>query len=134
MDTEGLHSAFRDKEIDGYILGVTMMLCSIFIYNNFGVIDEKELSEMTAVIELTKWVKDGNVVPYFLWCLRDFVLSTEGMDNSDDYMEKVISLKDLEANSSKYIMRKLFSEFFKDRGCLFFVRPLNDEKKIRTIE
>ena len=76
MDTEGLHSAFRDKEIDGYILGVTMMLCSIFIYNNFGVIDEKELSEMTAVIELTKWVKDGNVVPYFLWCLRDFVLST----------------------------------------------------------
>jgi len=134
LDTEGLHSAFRDKEIDGYILGVTMMLCSIFIYNNFGVIDEKELSEMTAVIELTKWVKDGNVVPYFLWCLRDFVLSTEGMDNSDDYMEKVISLKDLEANSSKYIMRKLFSEFFKDRGCLFFVRPLNDEKKIRTIE
>lgn len=111
-----------------------MMLCSIFIYNNFGVIDEKELSEMTAVIELTKWVKEGNVVPYFLWCLRDFVLSTEGMDNSDDYMEKVISLKDLEPNSSKYIMRKLFSEFFKDRGCLFFVRPLNDEKKIRTIE
>lgn len=49
-------------------------------------------------------------------------------------MEKVLSIKDLETNSSKYVMRKLFSDFFKDRGCLFFVRPLNDEKKIRTIE
>lgn len=74
LDTEGLHSVFRDKEIDGYILGVTLMLCSVFIYNNFGVIDEKELSEVAAVIQLTKWVKEGNVVPYFLWCLRDFVL------------------------------------------------------------
>lgn len=31
-------------------------------------------------------------------------------------------------------MRKAFTEFFKDRGCLFFVRPVNDEKKLRSIE
>lgn len=43
-------------------------------------------------------------------------------------MEKVLSTKDLDSNNSKYIMRKLFTDFFKERGCLFFVRPLNDEK------
>lgn len=31
-------------------------------------------------------------------------------------------------------MRKLFTDFFKERGCLFFVRPLNDEKQIRNID
>lgn len=78
------------------------MLCSVFVYNNFGVIDEKELQELATVIELTKWVKDGNVIPYFLWCLRDFVLQTQGSDNSDDYMEKVLSVNDLDPQSSKY--------------------------------
>lgn len=31
-------------------------------------------------------------------------------------------------------MRKGFTDYFRDRGCLFFVRPLNEEHKIRTIE
>jgi len=48
---------------------------------------------MAAVIEMTKWVKDGNAIPYFLWCLRDFMLDTTGYTNSDDYMENVISTK-----------------------------------------
>ena len=32
------------------------------------------------------------------------------------------------------MIRKNFDEFFKNRGCLFFVRPVNDEKKLRIIE
>ena len=134
VDTEGLHSVFRDKQLDSIILGITLLLCSVFVYNNFGVIDEKQLGELAAVIEMTKWVKDGNVIPYFLWCLRDFVLDTKGYDDSDDYMEHVLSTKDYDVKSDKYKMRKSFLEFFKERGCLFFVRPLNDEKKIREIE
>ena len=47
---------------------------------------------MSTVIELTKWVKDGNVIPYFLWCLRDFVLDYKGYDDSDDYLNNVISV------------------------------------------
>lgn len=53
LDTEGLNSIFRDKHIDGYILGIVLMLSSVFIYNNFGVINEKELEELAAAIELT---------------------------------------------------------------------------------
>lgn len=134
LDTEGLHSVFRDKKVDSYILGITLLLCSVFVYNNFGVIDEKELNELTSVIELTRWVKEGNIIPYFLWCLRDFVLDATAYENSDDYMENCLAVKDFDVKSDKYKMRKTFKSFFKDRGCLFFVRPMNDEKKVRTLE
>ena len=97
-------------------------------------IDEKELSDISAVIELTKWVKDGNVIPYFLWCLRDFVLDYKQYNSPDDYLEGIISTKDLDASTEKYRIRKNFGEFFKDRGCMFFVRPVNDEERLRKIE
>lgn len=108
LDTEGLHSVFRDKKVDSYILGITLLLCSVFVYNNFGVIDEKELNELTSVIELTRWVKEGNVIPYFLWCLRDFILDATAYENSDDYMENCLAVKDLDSKSDKYKMRKTF--------------------------
>ena len=55
-------------------MGLTLIMSSVFIYNNFGVINEKELEELAAAIELTKWVNEKDIVPYFLWCLRDFTL------------------------------------------------------------
>lgn len=73
-------------------------------------------------------------MPYFLWCLRDFMLQTDKNEDSDDYMESVLTIKNLDTNSSKYKIRKSFSEFFSQRGCLFFVRPLNDESLIRQID
>ena len=69
VDTEGLNSIFRDKQIDQYLLGIVMLLSSVFICNNFGVIDEKELSDLASAVELTKWVQQGATIPYFLWCL-----------------------------------------------------------------
>ena len=97
-------------------------------------IDEKELTEISAVIELTKWVKDGNVIPHFLWCLRDFMLDYKQYKDPNDYLENVISTRDMDPDTDKYKIRKNFGEFFKDRGCMFFVRPVNDEKKLREIE
>lgn len=77
LDTEGLNSIFRDKHIDGYIMSIALILSSVFVYNNFGVINEKELEELAAAIELTNWIDEKEIVPYFLWCLRDFVLDSE---------------------------------------------------------
>ncbi len=34
-----------------------MLISSVFIYNNFGVINEKELSDIASSIELTKWIE-----------------------------------------------------------------------------
>ena len=33
IDTEGLHSVFRDTQVDSAILGITLLLSSVFIYN-----------------------------------------------------------------------------------------------------
>jgi hypothetical protein len=58
-------------------MGIVLILSSVFIYNNFGVINEKELEELAAAIELTSWINEKDIVPYFLWCLRDFTLDSE---------------------------------------------------------
>lgn len=86
------------------------------------------------MIELTRWVKEGNVTPYYLWCLRDFMLDYKQYQSSDDYMENVINVKNYEPNTERYRTRRNFTDFFKDRGCLFFVRPVHDEKIIRNLE
>ena len=33
LDTEGLHSVHRDKQNDSIILGITLLLSSVFVYN-----------------------------------------------------------------------------------------------------
>ena len=134
LDTEGLNSIFRNSKIDSQILGITLLLSSVFIYNNFGVIDEKLLTNLCSVIEITKWVKEGNEIPYFLWCLRDFMLDYNQYSSSDDYMEQIVSPHQFDAASAKAKVRKTFCDFFDHRGCLFFVRPVNDEEKLRNIE
>lgn len=97
-------------------------------------IDEKELTEISAVIELTKWVNEGNVIPYFLWCLRDFMLDSQKYDTADHYLEEIVGTKGIDPHTDKFRIRKNFNDFFKDRGCMFFVRPVNEEAKLRKIE
>lgn len=134
LDTEGLHSIYRGKQLDSAILGIALLLSSVFVYNNFGVIDEKELTDISTVIELTKWIKEGNVVPYFLWCLRDFMLDISEYESPDHYLETVLSTKDYHLNDEKYNIRRNLNDFFKERNCLCFVRPINDEAKLREIQ
>lgn len=88
LDTEGLHSicklhraltasprqASRRRDPGDFAAGVLRVRIQQVSLTSFSVIDEKELSELTAVISLTKWVKEGDAVPSFLWCLRDFTL------------------------------------------------------------
>ena len=62
------------------------------------------------------------------------MLDYKQYNNSDDYMENVLNIANYDPSSEKYQSRKNFTSFFKDRGCLFFVRPVNDEKKIRNLE
>lgn len=97
-------------------------------------IDEKELGEMSTVIEMTRWVNKGNIIPYFIWCLRDFSLDSGKYQHSDDYLEIILNTANISNDSEKYRVRKQIAEFFRDRSCLFFVRPVNEEEKLREIE
>ena len=91
LDTEGLHSickkfktitvsqrqASRRSDSRNFSSGFIRVCVQQVRLTSFSVIDEKELSELTAVISLTKWVKEGDAVPSFLWCLRDFTLGKQ---------------------------------------------------------
>ena len=58
----------------------------------------------------------------------------DNYNDSDDYMEKVLSLSKYDKESDKYNVRKAFRDFFPERGCLFFVRPVHEEDKLQRIE
>jgi len=62
------------------------------------------------------------------------MLDIEGYSSSDDYLENILATKDLDPSDEKYRIRKTLNEFFRERNCQFFVRPVNDENRLRVIE
>ena len=82
----------RDGTTDIKIFAVSLLLSTILVYNNFGLIDEqalKNLSLVVRMIELIKVSKKDSTTkskralyqelskyfPYFIWSLRDFSLN-----------------------------------------------------------
>ena len=49
-------------------------------------------------------------------------------------MEEILSTEKYNKGSEKYSVRETFTDFFPDRGCIFFVRPVNEESKLQRIE
>lgn len=49
-------------------------------------------------------------------------------------MEEILSTDKYDRGSEKYGVRQTFKDFFPDRGCIFFVRPVNEESKLQRIE
>lgn len=54
LDTEGLNSVERDQTIDIKIFSISMLLCSMFVYNNIGHIDEVALENISLVTKLSE--------------------------------------------------------------------------------
>lgn len=93
IDTEGLNSVQRDQTIDMKIFSISILLSSIFIYNNIGHIDESALENLSLVIKLSEniCIKKSNDLensisdffPTFLWVLRDFSLDLKDLSSKD---------------------------------------------------
>lgn len=54
MDTEGSASLNRDTNIDAKIFTLATLISSYLIYNSVGAIDEKSISELNMVTQLSK--------------------------------------------------------------------------------
>lgn len=121
IDTEGLYSVSRDRQVDSCVLGISLLLSSVFVYNNFQVVDEKQLGEVAAVLELARWTQKDATAPHLLWCVRDFALSLDGFKDPDDYLESVLAAR---AQGEEARLRRTVREFFPSRGCLLFVMPV----------
>lgn len=109
MDSEGLSAIDVDANHDSRVLSLVILLCSMFVYNQIGPIDEGALENLSFIINLTKTiqlktVEEGKEVdydeyshfmPYFLWVLRDFSLELEDHEGdlitSQQYLEKALT-------------------------------------------
>ncbi|RHY28919.1 hypothetical protein DYB25_010717 [Aphanomyces astaci] len=56
MDTEGIASTDNDETYDAKIFSLGLLLCSVFVFNTMGVIDEGAIDRLFLVSELTKHV------------------------------------------------------------------------------
>lgn len=77
MDNESFGTEAKANH-DSKIFFLNMLLSSVLIYNNFGVIDEHALTNLSLIINLgqsSQSSKDWNVEkPRLLWLVRDFIL------------------------------------------------------------
>ena len=89
IDTEGLASTERSTNIDIKIFSLSILLSSIFLYNQMGPINEMSLEDISLVGNLTNYIhvtQSKNEMgtdfksffPSFLWVLRDFYHDLEG--------------------------------------------------------
>ena len=76
--------------------------------------------------------------PSFLWLLRDFALDL--VDERGDeitarqYLENALRERPEAAQQSKNAIRSSIKQLFRNRDCCTLVRPVVDEKQLRTID
>ncbi|KAG1713056.1 hypothetical protein DVH05_000783 [Phytophthora capsici] len=149
MDTEGLGSTQRSQTQDTRIFALALLLSSLFIYNSRGVIDASAIEDLSLVVNLTKYIQakahadeDGSELstffPDFLWVVRDFTLQLQEDGRkvtSKDYFESALKQQPplTEEVVQKNRIRSLLSTFFPSRDCVTMVRPLTDEKLLRSL-
>lgn len=152
IDTEGLRSYQREETVDMTIFSLSLLLSSTFIYNSMGAIDEQAIEDLSLVCKLTQYIHvkshQGSTTaesyaqyfPKFIWALRDFSLQLVDNDgspiSSNEYLENCLQLLQGQTQEMKQKneIRKILTSFFKERECFIFVRPVNQEKKLRNIQ
>lgn len=155
LDSEGLGSAFddRNESIDMEIFVLSILLSSYFIYNSMKTIDEASIEALSLVINFAKKIQGEfnqvesytNNFPTFLWVVRDFALNLVNQEGKSitpkEYLEEALGYSNNDLNESKdeglarkNEIRKLIKLFFKERDCKTIVRPVSDDKKLRSID
>ncbi|KAM3144212.1 hypothetical protein pb186bvf_003674 [Paramecium bursaria] len=144
MDTEGLNSVQRDINVDTKIFSISLLLSSMFVYNQLGHIDERSIENLSLVVKLSESISVSNdasdkqlsqFFPNFLWVLRDFSLDLKGR-TSQEYLEYALSMhpgQGPEVERKNQIRQKL-KEYFKNRDCICMERPIDEEKRLANIE
>jgi predicted nucleic acid-binding Zn-ribbon protein len=76
--------------------------------------------------------------PHFLWLLRDFALDLVDERGapitSRQYLENALRERPEAAQQSKNGIRSAIKQLFRERDCVTLVRPVVDEKQLKTID
>ncbi|EER13189.1 interferon-induced guanylate-binding protein, putative [Perkinsus marinus ATCC 50983] len=101
IDTEGLGSCVRTTSSDMQILSLCLLLCSFFVYNSMGAINEESLDQLNLVLHLTKHIHVVRSsftadsadlaadLPPLLWKLPYQALMPQFQQQVDAFVEKV---------------------------------------------
>uniref|UniRef100_A0A6N2K7J3 GB1/RHD3-type G domain-containing protein n=1 Tax=Salix viminalis TaxID=40686 RepID=A0A6N2K7J3_SALVM len=151
LDCEGIDAYDQTGTHSAQIFSLAILLSSLFVYNQMGVIDEAALDCLSLVTEMTKHIhvkasgeKDtvrdlGHFSPVFVWLLRDFYLDLKA-DNTKitpcDYLELALrpvlgSRKDVAARNK---IRESIRALFPIRECFTLVSPLNNEADLKHLD
>lgn len=151
LDTEGFGDTEENTTHDSRIFLFSLLLCSFFIYNSVGNIDENALNGVSLIVNLAKGIQVKSAkgadqeedpalyFPSFLWVVRDFALlltDKGGVTIKDkEYLEKALDHQKgvSDGIESKNRLRRLFKHFFKDRDCCTLIRPMESETELQKI-
>ncbi|XP_011043626.1 PREDICTED: guanylate-binding protein 3-like isoform X2 [Populus euphratica] len=151
LDCEGIDAYGQTGTYSAQIFSLAILLSSLFVYNQMGVIDEAALDCLSLVSEMTKHIhvkasgeKDtvsdlGHFSPVFVWLLRDFYLDLKE-DNTKitpcNYLELALrpvlgSRKDVAARNK---IRESIRALFPNQECFTLVSPLNNEADLQHLD
>lgn len=145
IDTEGLASTERSTNVDIKIFALSILLSSLFVYNQMGPITESSLEDLALVGNLSTHIsisKGGDAAqdfkqyfPSFFWVMRDFYHDLEGR-TPNQYLEDCLQET---AGFTQDVMKKnkirqSISKYFKDRNCFTMARPVSDESKLAHVD
>jgi hypothetical protein len=80
LDTEGLNDPHQRHPMFDFNLSLlAMLLSSVFVYNSKGTIDAKSIDGLEFVTKMKETMDfhSDDIVPCFVWVLRDFFLKLE---------------------------------------------------------
>eukprot|EP00971_Amphidinium_carterae_P195209 3873743-Amphidinium_carterae.1 len=103
LDCEGFGNTSSDKTRDAKLISLCLTLCSVFVLNTKGTLNESNFRSLSAVAALTDHVQglggDDISKPALLWLLRDFALELQDEAgkpmSSDEYLEASLHAKPL---------------------------------------
>lgn len=152
VDSEGIGAFNEDQNHDTRIFLLALLLSSYFIYNSMGTIDENAMQNLSLIVNLSKQLEvsgqlaenvDPETVaqyfPSFLWVVRDFALKLQDQYKNDisskQYLEN--ALKEQKGTSDavekKNKIRRLISNYFREKDCFTMVRPTEQEKDLQNV-
>ena len=133
----------KDTDYDSRIFSIATLISSCFVYNSSGAIDEDAIENLSFIVNISKLIQANDPVaffPKFLWVVRDFTLQLIENDgriiNTNEYLEKVLQPQkgSGEVVDNKNKIRKVMTNYFKERECVTLVRPTIDEKELQNLD
>ena len=136
LDTEGTASMEARAEHDASLIGISLALASVFIFNSTGAIDESSLSDLATLTTVAQGISSQSEAftpPELIWVLRDFSLELRGSDGEelqpDEYLERALS----EERYGKAAVRAALKAFFLKRRLFPLVRPCLEETQLQKL-